>query len=129
MGTLKTFLDSKSITPTQLVTTSNRIESRDSAGRTMMVKRVAKRKDKENGAKKYADLNLTKVAELGRGVSPAQVAAAIEDKPVTKKVRTKIFRAVNAMISKKGGPVEFKALFEGTTAKPGKKAKDEKKKV
>ena len=128
MGTLKTFLDSKSITPTQVVTTSRRIESHDSASRTMLVKRVAKRKDKENAAKKYAELNLAKPAGLGRGVSEGQLTAALGDKPVSKKVRTKIFRAVNAVLSTKKQPAaEFKAVFEGSTAKAGKKPKEEKK--
>ncbi len=127
MGTLKTFLDSKTITPKQLVETSRRIELLDSAGRTLLVKRVAKRKDKENAAKKYAELNLEKPKQLGRGVSEGQLTAALSDKPVSKKVRTKIHRAVNAILTKKGQPAaEFKAIFEGSTAKVGKKPKDAK---
>ncbi len=128
MGTLKTFLDGKSITPAQLVTASKRIEGHDIASRTMMVKRVAKRKDKENATKKYADLNLAKPAGLGRGVSEGQLTAALGDKAVSKKVRTKIFRAVNAVLATKKQPAaEFKAIFEGSTAKAGKKPKEEKK--
>ena len=78
MGTLKTFLDSKTITTKQLVETSRRIELLDSAGRTLLVKRVAKRKDKENATKKYAELNLEKPKQLGRGVSEGQLTAALD---------------------------------------------------
>jgi hypothetical protein len=128
MGTLKTFLESKSITTKQLVETSRRVESLDAAGRTLLVKRVAKRKDKENAAKKYAELNLAKPSGLGRGVSEGQLTAALGDKAVAKKVRTKIHRAVNAILAKKKeAAVDFKAIFEGSTAKAGKKKKEEKK--
>jgi len=128
MGTLKTFLDSKSITPAQVVTTSQRIEALDLAGRTVKVKRVAKRKNKELATKKYDEVNLPKPAALGRGVSQAQLTAALGDKAVPKKVRTKIHRAVNAILTKKAqGAADFKVLFEGTTAKAGKKPKEVKK--
>ncbi len=128
MGTLKTFLDSKSITPAQLVSTSKRIESLDLTGRSLLVKRVAKRKSKDNAAKKYEELNLAKPSALGRGVSPGQVTAALSDKAVPKKVRTKIHRAVNAILTKKSQPAaDFKTLFEGSPAKAGKKPKEVKK--
>lgn len=128
MGTLKTFLDGKSITTQQLVETSRRIELLDGAGRTLLVKRVAKRKNKELAAKPYAELNLAKPKQLGRGVSEGQLTAALGDQAVSKKVRTKIHRAVNAILTKKGqGVADFKVLFEGTTAKAGKKPKEAKK--
>ena len=128
MGTLKTFLDSKSITPAQVVTTSKRIESLDLAGRTLLVKRVAKRKNQELATKKYDEVNLAKPAALGRGVSEGQLTAALGDKAVPKKVRTKIHRAVNAILTKKSQPAaDFKVLFEGTAAKAGKKPKEVKK--
>ncbi len=125
MGTLKTFLDSKSITSKQLVETSRRIELLDLESRSLLVKRVAKRKNKEQAGKPYAEFNLAKPKHLGRGVSEGQLTAALGDKAVPKKVRTKIHRAVNAILTKKGQPAaEFKALFEGTTAKAGKKPKE-----
>ncbi|MBL9037787.1 MAG: hypothetical protein JNG84_04655 [Archangium sp.] len=125
MGTLKIFLDGKSITPKHIVSTSQRIEGLVLAERAILVKRVAKRKDKEQATKKYDELNLTKPKGLGRGVSAAQLDAALGDKAVPKKVRTKIHRAVNAILTKKGQPAaDFKALFEGSTAKAGKKPKE-----
>ena len=128
MGPLKTSLDSKGITAKQVVTTSRRIETWDAESRTLLVKRVGKRRNKELAAKKYAELNIGKPAQMGRGVSGNQVAAALADQAVPRKIRSKIFRAVNAILTKKGQPAaEFKALFEGTTAKAGKKPKDAKK--
>ncbi|MDX2011257.1 MAG: hypothetical protein SFW67_13745 [Myxococcaceae bacterium] len=129
MGTLKSFLESKKISAKQVHTTSKRIETLDAGSRTLLVKRVAKRADKETAAKKYEELNLAKPAQLGRGVSEKQVVAAIDEKPVARKVRTKILRAVNTILTaKKETAVDMKALFEGTTHKPGKKPKDEAKK-
>lgn len=129
MGTLKSFLESKKISAKQVHTTSKRIETWDAGSRTLLVKRVAKRADKETAPKKYEELNLAKPAQLGRGVSEKQVQAAIDEKPVARKVRTKILRAVNTILTaKKETAVDMKALFEGTKHKPGKKPKDEAKK-
>lgn len=129
MGTLKSFLESKKISARQVHTTSKRIETWDAASRTLMVKRVAKRADKETATKKYEELNLAKPAQLGRGVTEKQVQAAIDEKPVARKVRSKILRAVNTILtSKKETAVDMKALFEGSTAKVGKKPKEEAKK-
>jgi hypothetical protein len=129
MGTLKNFLESKQISPRQVHTTSKRIETWDAESRTLLVKRVAKRADKERAAKKYDELNLAKPKQMGRGVTEKQVQAAIEDKPVARKVRSKILRAVNTLLtSKKESAVDMKTLFEGTRHKAGKKPKEEAKK-
>ncbi|MBL8933620.1 MAG: hypothetical protein JNM69_03655 [Archangium sp.] len=129
MGTLKSFLESKKITTKQVHTTSKRIESSDAAARVLLVKRVAKRANKELAAKKYAELDLAKPTSMGRGVTVKQVEAASAEVPVSRKVRAKILRAVNTILtSKKEAAVDMKALFEGTKAKPGKKPKEEAKK-
>ncbi|MCA2978029.1 MAG: hypothetical protein INH41_25875 [Myxococcaceae bacterium] len=129
MGTLKNFLESKQLSAKQVHTTSKRIETWDAESRTLLVKRVAKRADKERAAKKYDELNLAKPKQMGRGVTEKQVQAAIEDKPVARKVRSKILRAVNTLLtSKKESAVDMKTLFEGTKHKAGKKPKEEAKK-
>lgn len=126
MGTLKSFLESKKITAEQIHNTSKRIETWDADSRTLLVKRVAKRADKELAAKKYDELNLAKPTRMGRGVTVKQVNAASADVAVPRKVRTKILRAVNTILAaKKESAVDMKALFEGSKAKPGKKPKDE----
>lgn len=129
MGTLKSFLESKKISTKQVHTTSKRIETWDAESRTLLVKRVAKRANKEQATKKYDELNLAKPKQLGRGVTLKQVDAAVADTAVSRKVRSKILRAVNAILtSKKETAVDMKALFEGTKHKPGKKPKEEAKK-
>jgi len=122
MGTLKTFLDSNTITTKAIVTTSRRIEASSGANKALLVKRAAKRRGKDTADKKYAELDIGKPTAMGRGVSEAQLAAAIEDKEVPRKVRSKIFRAVNTILKAAKKPeVEFKAMFEGSKAKVGPK--------
>jgi len=122
MGTFKSFVESKGITSKQIAITSRRIETLDQENRDLMSKRTMKRQDKEQAAKKYEELGLKKPAGMGRGVSEQQVVAALADKPVVRKVRSKILRAVNTILAKKGQPAaDMKALFEGTTARVGKK--------
>ncbi len=129
MGTFQTFLSSKSITPKQLAITSRRIETFDEPARALMQKRWGKRHNKELATKKYAELEMAKPASLGRGVTEKQVLAASKDALVTRKVRTKILRAVNTILVKKGQPAaDMKTLFEGTPARVGKKIVVEKKK-
>ena len=130
MGTFQTFLTEKSITPKQIAITSRRIETLDETGRALMGKRFTKRTTKETADKKYAELNIDKPAQAGRGVSEKMVAAAAKDVAVARKVRSKILKAVNAILTKKGQPAaDMKALFEGSKARVGKKpATDDKKK-
>ncbi|HEX8536582.1 MAG TPA: hypothetical protein VF664_03905, partial [Cystobacter sp.] len=78
-----------------------------------------KRRDKEKQGKPYAELGIGK-PKSGRGVSEQQVHAALEDKPLPPKVRGKLVRAVNAVLSKKGGSaVTFQALFGEVAAQKG----------
>ncbi|MBE2251931.1 MAG: hypothetical protein IAE78_20520 [Myxococcus sp.] len=129
MGTFKSFLESKKISSKQIHDTSKRIETWDADSRSLLVKRTAKRKNKELAAKKYEELDLKKPERMGRGVTAKQVEAAAAEVPVARKVRTKILRAVNTILTaKKETPVDMKALFEGSTARAGKKPKDAKKK-
>jgi hypothetical protein len=122
MGTFQSFLSSKSITPKQIAITSRRIETFDEASRDLMQKRWGKRVDKETAPKKYSELNINKPAQMGRGVSEKQIVAASKDLAVARKVRTKILRAVNVILTKKGQPAaDMKVLFEGTKARAGKK--------
>lgn len=122
MGTFQTFLAAKSITPKSIAITSKRIESFDETSRTLMGKRWGKRKNKEMATKKYAELEIAKPVQFGRGVSEKQVVSASKDALLTRKVRAKILRAVNAILTKKGQPAaDMKVLFEGVKARVGKK--------
>jgi hypothetical protein len=129
MGTFQSFLESKGITPKQIAITSRRIETFDAEGRALMQKRWGKRTNKETADKKYAELDIAKPRQMGRGVSEQAVSAAAKDALVSRKVRSKILRAVNTILAKKGQPAaDMKALFEGTRARVGKKPAAEKKK-
>ena len=122
MGTFQTFLASKSITPKAIAITSKRIESRDETARLLMGKRWNKRHTKETADKKYAELEIAKPAQAGRGVSEKQINLAAKDLLVTRKVRAKILKAVNTILTKKGQPAaDMKVLFEGVKARAGKK--------
>ncbi len=128
MGTLQTFIQTHKMTPAQIARISQVIETRDADGKALMMKRASKRRNKETAAKKYAELELAKPKSLGRGISEVQVNAAIGDKDVSKRARTKILRAVNHILgTKKQAAVEMKVLFEGSKAKVGKSTKVEKK--
>jgi hypothetical protein len=124
MGTFKSFIESKGITTEALVGVSGSLEHWGNDGRALMNARVAKRRGADKD-KKYDELNLKKAA-AGRGVSAQQVASAIEGKTQPRKVRSKIFRAVNQVLAAKKQPAitDFKVLFEGTEVKKGKKPKE-----
>lgn len=121
MGTFQTFLTEKSITPKAIAITSKRIETFDETSRLLMGKRWGKRTTKETADKKYAELNIAKPAQYGRGVSEKQVVAATKDVALTRKVRGKILKAINTMLTKKGQPAADMKIFEGVKARVGKK--------
>ncbi len=127
MGTFADFLTAKKISPKQIAITSKRIETEDEASRVLQQKRWAKRYNKENAGKKYAELDIGKPVHLGRGVSEKLVVDASKDVAVSRKARTKIVKAVNVILAaKKDTAVDHKALFEGTKARAGKKPVDPK---
>ncbi len=123
MGTFKQFLDEKQLKPETLVRLSSQLEARAEDDRKLAKQRSDKRRDKEKQGKPYAELGLGK-PKSGRGVSVQQVTAALEDQPLPPKVRGKLVRAVNAVLSKKGAqPVDFKALFGDVAVRKGAAAK------
>ena len=122
MGTLKTFIDSKGITPKAISLASRRVEAGGNEARSAQSARSKKRRLKMD--KPYAELNMPK-PKSDRALSESQVTGAVNDKPLPKKVRAKVLRAINALLATKKQPaVDMKALFEGVVAKPGKKAKE-----
>lgn len=121
MTTLKTFLDSKSITAEHLFLTSRRIETLDLEGRGLLLKRAQKRGNKDLATKKYAELELAKPKMAGRGLTKAAIGIAIAGKPQSRKLRSKVLHAVNAVLATKKQPaVDMKALFEGVEMRKGK---------
>ena len=124
MGTFKSFIESKGIKAEDLVGVSNSRERWGNDGRKLLVARVAKRRNADTKDKKYAELNLAKPT-AGRGISLHQVEAALEGKVQPRKVRSKLFKAVNEVLKAKKQPevTDFKALFEGAEVKKGKAPK------
>jgi hypothetical protein len=123
MGTFKQFLDEKQLTPETLVRLSSQLEFRAEDDRKLAKQRSDKRRDKENQGKPYAELGIGK-PRSGRGVSVQQVNAALADQPLPPKVRGKLVRVVNAVLSKKGGgTVDSKALFGEVPVRKGTPAK------
>ncbi len=126
MGTLKTYIDSKGITSKAIAIASRRVEAGGNEARSAQSARTKKRRLTKE--KTYAELNLAK-PKSDRALSQSQVDGALNDKPLPKKVRAKVLRAINAVLAtKKETAIEMKAIFEGVAVKPGKKKKEEAKK-
>jgi hypothetical protein len=120
MSTLKTFLESKKISAKHVAIASNRTEAWKDGDDVLREKRAAKRRNEPE--KKYAELEIGK-PNTGRGVSEKNVEAAVAGKAVPRKVRAKILRAVNTILTTKKQPVvEMKALWEGSEVRKGKGA-------
>lgn len=121
MGTFQQFLNDKQIDTVVIARLSSQLEAHSEEDRTLTQKRWAKRRDKDAQAKPYSELGLGK-PKSGRGVSAQQLQAAIADQPLPPRVRGKIVRAVNALLSKKGGQTVTPADLFGDI-KPRKGAK------
>jgi hypothetical protein len=129
MTTLKTFLDSKSITPEQVFLASRRIEAGDNTSRALLLKRAQKRSNKELATKKYDELGLTKPPAFGRGLTESAISVALVGKAQSRKVRAKVLRAVNTILAqKKLDAADMKSLFAGVEVKKGKVVKKDAKK-
>jgi hypothetical protein len=124
MGTFKSFIDSKGIKGEELVGVSNSRERWGNDGRKLLSARAKKRRVADTKDEKYAELNLAKPT-AGRGISIHQVEAAVAGKPQPRKVRSKLFKAVNEVLKAKKQPeiTDFKQLFEGAELKKGKAPK------
>ncbi|ADO72938.1 hypothetical protein [Stigmatella aurantiaca] len=111
MGSFQQFLNDQKIDPRTLVRLSARLERHSDEDRLLEHKRWAKRRDKDTQGKSYAELGLGK-PKSGRGVSDRQLHAALSDQPLPPRVRGKIVRAVNALLTQKGAqPIVPAALF------------------
>ena len=119
MGAFQQFLDDKKISPAVLLRRSRQLETQTEEDRVLKRKRSARRREKDTQTKSYADLGLGK-PRSGRGVSEQQLSALREDRPVSPRVRAKVVRAVNALLTQAGGTaVDAKALFGDVAARIG----------
>ncbi|NMO18433.1 hypothetical protein HPC49_11530 [Pyxidicoccus fallax] len=123
MGAFQQFLNEKQITPDTLLRLSRQLEAHGDTDRVLVRKRADKRRDKEKQGKSYQELELGK-PKSGRGVSTQQLQAALGDQPLPTRVRGKLVRAVNAVLTKKGGgAVDAAALFGAVPVRKGDSAK------
>ncbi|MCY1045755.1 hypothetical protein OV208_30860 [Corallococcus sp. bb12-1] len=119
MGSFQQFLDDQKISPAVLLRRSRQLESQSAEDRVLKRKRSERRREKEGQQKPSVEPGLGK-PRSGRGLSEQQLTGAREDRPVPPRVRSKVVRAVNALLTKNGGtPVDAKALFGEVTARVG----------
>jgi hypothetical protein len=123
MGAFQQFLNDKKIDTVVLARLSAQLEARSEEDRALALKRSAKRRDKEIQGKPYAELGIRK-PKSGRGVSAQQLQAALADQQLPSRVRGKLVRAVNALLTRKGGePVPSASLFGDIKPRQGAKPK------
>ncbi|NTX14144.1 hypothetical protein HUA76_25395 [Myxococcus sp. CA056] len=119
MGSFQQFLTEKQIASDTLLRLSRQLEAQAETDRTLKRKRSDKRRNKDTQGKSYTELSLAK-PKSGRGVSGQQLHAALADQPLPRRVRGKLVRAINAVLSKKGsGAVDPKALFGEVAVRSG----------
>lgn len=119
MGQFADFLSEKGLSPDQILRVSRRIESLRDADRALMRKRALKRRT--SAGQSYEEANLAK-PRSGRPLRPGHLAAATGDQPVPGPVRTKLVRAVNQILQKKGQePIRHPQLFGNVPSRQGKK--------
>jgi hypothetical protein len=124
---LQDFIHSKGILPDSIVAISQKLEATRLQDRKCLQQRATKRRGKETASKTYAELNIAK-PRSGRGLSASAVAAALNNHPLTACQRSKMLRAVNALLEKKKeAAVDMKTLFGDAPKKEGKKGKPTKK--
>lgn len=97
MSTFSDFLKSKNIPDAQLIGVSNQLERLTPADRELLRKREAARK----GEKKYTEEGIAK-PRSGRGVKQETLVEAHAGKPLARKVRSKILKAVNTILKRRG---------------------------
>ncbi|MCL2626467.1 MAG: hypothetical protein FWD46_06605 [Cystobacterineae bacterium] len=128
MGTLQEFIHSKSILPDAIVAVSQKLEATQLKDKKLLQQRVAKRRVKDSASKTYAELDIAK-PRSGRGLSATAVASALNEQPLSIRQRSKMLRAVNALLAKKKeAAVDMKTLFGDTPKKETKKPKAAQKK-
>jgi hypothetical protein len=111
MGTFQQFLTQQQLDTRAVVRLSAQLEGHSDGDRLLEHKRWNKRRDKDSQGKSYAELGIGK-PKSGRGASERQLQAALSDQPLSPRVRGKIVRAVNALLTRKGAsPVAPAALF------------------
>ena len=96
MSKLSDYLNKHKIDPRRVVAASRRLEALRPEDRKIRLARVAAKKGEES-AKELA----AQKRRSGRAVTPPAIARALSGQPVTRKARSRIVRAVNAVLAHK----------------------------
>lgn len=118
MGTFSDFLESKGLKDEDILRRSQRLESLRSKDRDL--RRLRETKRRKAPQQSYEEAGIEK-PRSGRPLRKEHLEAARNDVPVPGPVRTKIVRAVNALLTKNGDEVTAPALFGQVPGKQGKK--------
>nr|PZM92381.1 MAG: hypothetical protein DIU72_06635 [Pseudomonadota bacterium] len=119
MGAFSEFIASKGIKDEEILAVSRRLETLRGKDRELL--RLRARKRKSAPQQSYAEAGIEK-PRSGRPLRPVDLEAARNDVPLPRKVRSKILRAVNALLSRKGGgEVTARELFGDVPSKPAAK--------
>jgi hypothetical protein len=117
MSTFSDFLKSKNIPDAQIIGVSNAAESLTPADRILLAKRAEARK----AEKKYTEDNIEK-PRSGRGVKIESLTEAHEGKALPRKVRSKIVKAINTILTRRGQEAaKIDQIFGKGGLKVGKK--------
>lgn len=121
------FLKEKKIDPRRIAAASQKIEKLRPEDRALRLQRRLARKTEDGGKKK--DGETPQKPRSGRAVTQRSIDAALAGKPVSGPAKTRLLRAVNALLEqKKQATVDLRAIFDfpsqGNPPKE-KKKKDE----
>ncbi len=106
----ESFLKSKKIDPRRILAASEKLEKLRPEDRKIRLEQRQLRAKPEGAEKKEGE---RKKPRTGRPVTPRALAAALGGKPVAGPVKTRILRAINAILAqKKGEAVTLRDLFE-----------------
>jgi len=116
LGTFSEFIASKGIKDEDILAVSRYLESLRGKDRELLRLRALKRKN--NPQLSYADAGIEK-PRSGRPIRRPHLDAAKNDVPLPRPVRSKILRAVNALLARQGATVTARELFGNVPSKQG----------
>jgi len=118
MSNFSDFIQQNEITVEAVINSSHALEHHNHANRALKIARESARRQK----KTYEELNLAKPSTSGRGVSLSSVKRAVNGTTLTRSVRGKLVRAVNACLAQqKKDAVDVLGLF-GSNTQPKEEA-------
>jgi hypothetical protein len=127
---LESFLSEKKIDRRQLLAVSKDLEALRPEDRALrMTRRAGKKAEGGEADKKDGAAKESRKPRSGKPVSSAALGKILAGKPVSGPTKTRVLRAVNAILErKKQSKIELSAIFDLAAGTGAKKKKAEKKK-